>query len=59
MANIGAYDDESMSYNDICDIDKEIQEEINKGPNGDGRKITKLRFEQLLRGLNFLSKRPI
>ena len=44
MANIGAYDDESMSYNDICDIDKEIQEEINKGPNGDGRKIT-VRFE--------------
>ena len=33
------------------EIDEKIQDEINKGNNRDKDKITRLRFEQLLRGM--------
>jgi len=42
----------------VQEVDKEIQKEISKGSMSDERKITKLRFEQMLRGL-FITQDPL
>ena len=42
----------------VQEVDKEIQKEISKGSMGDEHKITKLRFEQMLRGL-FITQDPL
>lgn len=39
--------------NSIRDVDKEIKKENSKGSMADGNKITKLMYEQMLRGLYF------
>lgn len=35
----------------IIDIDKQVQKELKSGTMADDKKITKLRFEQMLKGL--------
>lgn len=42
----------------VQEVDKEIQKEISKGSMSDEHKITKLRFEQMLRGL-FITQDPL
>ena len=42
----------------VINIDKEIQKEFSKGLMGDKKKITKMRFEQMLRGL-YITQNPM
>ena len=42
----------------VINIDKEIQKEVSKGLMGDKKKITKMRFEQMLRGL-YITQNPM
>jgi hypothetical protein len=43
--------EQSEMIKSVMEIDEKIQDEINKGNNRDKDKITRLRFEQLLRGM--------
>ena len=49
LDNDGNYSKENV-INGIIDIDEKIQEECNKD-EVDNKKLTKLRYEQMLRGL--------
>lgn len=42
----------------VIEIDKQIKHEFSKGSNIDDKKVTKLMFEQMLRGL-YLTQNPI
>lgn len=42
----------------VIEIDKQIKDEISKDSNIDDKKVTKLMFEQMLRGL-YLTQNPI
>lgn len=42
----------------VISIDKEIQKEVSKGLMGDKKKIAKMRFEQMLRGL-YITQNPM
>ncbi len=42
----------------VIEIDKQIKDEFSKGSNIDDKKVTKLMFEQMLRGL-YLTQNPI
>lgn len=44
-------DEQANAIKKIIEIDKDINKEVSKGGNADENKITKLRFEQMLRGL--------
>jgi len=52
----GVYDKQRV-IDGIVDIDEQIQEEVNKD-EVDKKKLTKLRFEQMLRGL-YLWENPM
>ena len=51
MDNSFFYADQSKVIDSIIEIDKKIKEESEKKEKADMSKITKLRFEQMLRGL--------
>ena len=51
-------DEEKEIIQGVIDIDKKIIEEVNKGSMADKQKITKLRFEQMLRGL-YITQNPM
>lgn len=44
-------EEQSDAIKKIIEIDKDIDKEISNGDKADENKITKLRFEQMLRGL--------
>lgn len=49
---------ENNAIESVTNIDKEIQKEISRGSMADKKKITKMRFEQMLRGL-YLTQNPM
>lgn len=51
MDNSFFYADQSKVVDSVIEIDKKIKEESEKKEKADMSKITKLRFEQMLRGL--------
>lgn len=42
----------------VIEIDKKIKDEFSKGSNIDDKKVTKLMFEQMLRGL-YITQNPL
>lgn len=51
-------DAENNAVKSIQEIDKKVIDELSKGSMSDAEKITKLRFEQMLKGL-YLTQDPM
>ena len=51
-------DEQNDAIEGVKNIDKEIQKEFSKGSMANKEKITKMRFEQMLRGL-YITQNPM
>lgn len=58
IEDFNRFKSEENAIENVIEIDKQIKDEFSKGSNIDGKKITKLRFEQMLRGL-YITQNPI
>lgn len=56
--NRNSFQSDSDSIEKVREIDEKIQKEFSNGTMADKDKITKLRFEQMLRGL-YITQNPI
>ena len=49
--NLNSFNNENDAVEKVREIDEKIQKEFSNGTMADKDKITKMRFEQMLRGL--------
>ena len=56
--NLNSFNNENDAVEKVREIDEKIQKEFSNGTMADKDKITKLRFEQMLRGL-YITQNPI
>ena len=56
--NLNSFNNENDAVEKVREIDEKIQKELSNGTMADKDKITKMRFEQMLRGL-YITQNPI
>lgn len=56
--NLNSFNNENDAVEKVREIDEKIQKEFSNGTMADKDKITKMRFEQMLRGL-YITQNPI
>lgn len=56
--NFNSFNNENDAVEKVREIDEKIQKEFSNGTMADKDKITKMRFEQMLRGL-YITQNPI
>ena len=56
--NLNSFNNEKDAVEKVREIDEKIQKEFSNGTMADKDKITKMRFEQMLRGL-YITQNPI
>ena len=56
--NLNSFNNENDAVEKVREIDEKIQKEFSNGTMADKEKITKMRFEQMLRGL-YITQNPI
>ena len=56
--NLNSFNNENNAVEKVREIDEKIQKEFSNGTMADKDKITKMRFEQMLRGL-YITQNPI
>ena len=56
--NLNSFNNENDAVEKVREIDEKIQKEFSNGTVADKDKITKMRFEQMLRGL-YITQNPI
>lgn len=58
LDNLNSFNNENDAVEKVREIDEKIQKEFSNGTMADKDKITKMRFEQMLRGL-YITQNPI
>ncbi len=56
--NLNSFNNENDAVEKVREIDEKIQKEFSNGTMADKDKITKMRFEQMLRGL-YITQNPM
>ena len=56
--NLNSFNNENDAVEKVREIDEKIQKEFSNGTMADKDKITKMRFEQMLRGV-YITQNPM